>query len=72
MVRNTELTHAENPIGLEENKKTARRGGAIAGKARKEIEQETGRPVISPKNAVDFSQLIADVSKKAEDDVKIE
>ena len=55
MVRNTELTHAENPIGLEENKKTARRGGAIAGKARKEIEQETGKPVISSKNVVDFS-----------------
>lgn len=36
------------------------------------LSQETRKPLISPKNAVDFSQLIADVSKKAEDDAKIE
>ncbi len=60
----TELTNTANPKGLEENKKTAQRGGSIAGLARKEIEKETGKPVISPKNAIDFSRLIDGVIKE--------
>ena len=59
----TELTTTTNPQGFEENKKTAQRGGRIAGHARKEIEAETGKPVVSPKNAIDFSKLIDDVAK---------
>ena len=54
----TELTNTTNPKGLEENKKTARRGGSIAGNTRKEIEKETGKPLINSKNAIDFSRLI--------------
>ena len=59
----TELTNTANPKGLEENKKTARRGGSIAGNTRKEIEKETGKPVINSKNAIDFSRLIDGVVK---------
>ena len=59
----TELTTTTNPQGFEENKQTAQRGGRIAGHARKEIEAETGKPVVSPKNAIDFSKLIDDVAK---------
>ena len=59
----TELTHTADPQGFEENKKIAQRGGNIAGRTRKEIETETGKPVISPKNAIDFSKLIDDVAK---------
>ena len=62
----TEITKTMNPIGLEENKVVAKRGGSIAGNARKEIEQETGKPVITSKNAVDLSKLIEDVTKGAE------
>lgn len=62
----TELTRIEHPIGLEDNRETAKRGGAVAGNARKEIEKETGKPVITKKNAVDFSRLIGDVAKKPE------
>ena len=58
-----ELTNTTHPQGLEENKKTARRGGRIAGNARKEIEEETGKPVVSVKNAIDFSKLIDGVAK---------
>ena len=58
-----ELTNTTHPQGLEENKKTARRGGRIAGNARKEIEEETGKPVVSMKNAIDFSKLIDGVAK---------
>ena len=58
----TELTKTKNPQGLDENKKVAKGGGSIAGNARKEIEKETGHPVITSKNAIDFAKLIDDVS----------
>lgn len=60
----TELTKTTNPKGLEENRKVAKEGGGIAGNARKEIEERTGKPVISPKNAVDMSKLIEVVVKE--------
>ena len=60
----TELTKATNPKGLEENKKVAKEGGSIAGNARKAIEQRTGKPVVTSKNAVDLSKLIEDVVKE--------
>ena len=60
----TELTKATNPKGLEENKKVAKKGGSVAGNARKEIEKETGKPVITSKNAMDLSRLIEDVVKE--------
>jgi len=66
----TELTNIHNPNGLEENKKVAKRGGTIAGNTRKEIEADTGRSVITTKNAVDFSKLIEDVVKDIPDIVK--
>ena len=47
----TELTNAQNPRGLEENRAVAKQGGKVAGKARKEIESQTGRPVITSDNA---------------------
>lgn len=47
----TELTNAQNPRGLEENRAVAKQGGKVAGNARKEIESQTGRPVITADNA---------------------
>ena len=47
----TELTKVQNPQGFEENKSVAKQGGAIAGTARKSIEEQTGRPVITTGNA---------------------
>ena len=66
----TELTNIHNPNSLEENKKVAKRGGTIAGNTRKEIEADTGKSVITAKNAVDFSKLIEDVVKDIPDIVK--
>lgn len=59
-----DIAESTNPQGLEENKKVAKRGGNIAGNARKEIEMETGKSVITSKNAIDFGKLITDVTKK--------
>lgn len=50
----TELTKTHNPQGLKENETITRQGGKIAGNARKAIEQKTGRPVTTNKNAIDF------------------
>jgi BRO family, N-terminal domain len=43
----TEISKTEKPAGLKESKVVARKGGAIAGNARKEIEQKSGKKVIS-------------------------
>jgi hypothetical protein len=39
------------PKGLEENKDIARKGGNAAKKARLEIEKQTGKPIVTTKNA---------------------
>ena len=59
----TELTKAQNPYGLEENKKVAKTGGAIAGNARKNIEKETGKPVITSDNATKLSEAVTGMIK---------
>jgi hypothetical protein len=46
----TQITKVEHPGGFEENTKTARRGGNVAGIARKKLEQETGKKVVSGVN----------------------
>jgi hypothetical protein len=57
----TEISKTVEPKNFEENKQVAKRGGNIAGNARKEIESDTGKPVITKKNAINFSNLIGDV-----------
>ena len=59
-----DITNATNPHGLEENKQAARDGGKIAGNARKEIEEYTGKAVITSQNAIDFGKLINDVTRE--------
>jgi hypothetical protein len=67
----TELTKVHNPSGLEENQKIAQKGGSVAGNARREIEQETGKSIITSQNAIQLNeavtQLIEAVSEIDED-----
>ena len=49
----TEISKSENPNGFEESQDVAKRGGTIAGNARRELEANTGRKVISKSNAND-------------------
>lgn len=69
-----DIANSSNPEGLEENKEVCRRGGSIAGNARKEIEEETGKAVITRKNALDFGNVISGVSKEIsdKDDIKLD
>jgi DNA-damage-inducible protein D len=46
----TELSQEEKPESFSKSKDVAKRGGRVAGNARKEAEQELGRPVISKGN----------------------
>lgn len=55
----TEISKEKKPADLDANKTVARQGGRVAGKAREEIEAQTGKPVVSSKNAHD---LLADGS----------
>lgn len=56
----TGISQAEKPEGMAENLAVAQRGGRVAGNARKELEREMGRPVISSENAKTM-KLITDV-----------
>ena len=57
----TSISRTEQPEGLEENRQVARRGGRISGNARRELEQETGRPVVTAENAQTLQQLVIGV-----------
>ena len=61
----TSISRTDQPEGLEENRKVARRGGRIAGNARRELEQETGRPVVTAENAQTLQQLVTGVVEGA-------
>lgn len=54
----TEISKQKAPGGLRENVEVARSGGKVAGDARKAIEQKTGVPVITSKNAAQLNQVV--------------
>ena len=47
----TAIAQATNPKGFQQTQETVVDGGAIAGNARRELEERIGRSVISPLNA---------------------
>ena len=47
----TEISKTENPQGFEESKVVAKDGGNIAGNALRELEDRTGRKIVSSKNS---------------------
>ena len=57
----TELTRAQNPQGLDENLEIAQAGGKIAGTARAQIEEQTGKPVITSDNAAQLNRVVTDL-----------
>lgn len=52
----TEIARTKNAKGFNENKQAAVKGGQIAGNARKNLELETGKKVISEQNYLDTSE----------------
>ena len=63
----TELSRQEKPDNMTKHKSVARRGGKVAGNARKETEKELGRSIISSENYLpkdDLPGLIEEDEKK--------
>ena len=47
----SELSKEKKPKTLHESKRIAKKGGSVAGIARKDLEKKLGKSVISPQNA---------------------
>jgi hypothetical protein len=62
----TEISKEKKPKGLTANKEVARKGGYAAKKARVEIEKQTGKPIISSKNAKELKQKDDNKNKRIE------
>ena len=61
----TDISKTAKPQTFEENLQVDKRGGKVAGIARQALEAETGKPVITEKNAFDFQQLVTDIVEDA-------
>lgn len=46
----TEIAKTKNAQGFNENQKAAKEGGSVAGKARKDLEQKSGKKIVSSEN----------------------
>ena len=57
----TELSKAHRPEGFEESRIVARRGGKVAGDARRAIEADTGQPAVTAQNAAQLNAVVTDV-----------
>ena len=53
----TELSKQRDPQGMEEQKKVAKEGGSVAKVARKQLETQLGRSIISPTKAKDYLKI---------------
>ena len=59
----------EDPQGFQENREVARRGGSVAGNARREIEAQTGRPVITSQNAAQLNATLTGMIEEVADSI---
>ena len=64
----TDISKAEQPETFEENRQVARRGGNVAGIARKALEAETGKPAVTSMNAIDFAKILFEITTKKDDE----
>ena len=61
----TEISKQKAPSTFSENMAVAREGGEAAGIARKAVEERTGVPVITSKNAAQLNQVVTDLLEGA-------
>ena len=66
----TEISKQKAPSTFSENMAVAREGGEASGIARKAVEERTGVPVITPKNAAQLNQVVTDLLEGAVSDTK--
>ena len=63
-VTTKEVSKKENPADFPESLIVARKGGSVAGNARREIESMTGRPVVSDENFLDNPEVLKKKKRK--------
>lgn len=57
----TEISKSENPTSFGESQEIAKRGGTVALEARKAVEKQTGKSVITSNNANQLNSVVTDV-----------
>jgi hypothetical protein len=60
----TEITRVDDAKGFHESRHAARKGGEVAGKARKDLEQKTGKRVVSRENYLTTPEGIKKIERK--------
>jgi len=60
----TEIPRVDDAKGFQESRHAARKGGEVAGKARKDLEQKTGRRVVSRENYLTTPQEMKKIERK--------
>ena len=65
----TELSKTTNPQNFQENVEVAKKGGNISGDTRKAIEESTGKPVITSKNAAELNAVVTNLIEGIAEDV---
>ena len=63
-----DISERTNPETFEENRNVAKRGGKIAGNARKELEEEIGSSVITSKNATELNDVVVNLIENLNED----
>ena len=58
-VATKELSQKEQPVGFEQSKDVAQRGGSIAGNARKDLERQLGHSIVTSQNASQLNHVIS-------------
>lgn len=66
----TDISKSEQPQSFSENMDVARKGGEVAGIARKALEERTGKPVITAKNATQLNAIVTGLIEDAADKKK--
>ncbi|MCX6872292.1 MAG: hypothetical protein NTW21_00560 [Verrucomicrobia bacterium] len=52
----TEIARTKDAQGIPENKRAAKEGGTVAGSARRDLEQKSGRKVVTGENFLSLTQ----------------
>ncbi|MBO5650022.1 MAG: Bro-N domain-containing protein [Selenomonas sp.] len=66
-----EFSEAEKPQGFDQNVSVAKRGGKVAGDARKAIEAGTGKPIITNKKAAELNHVVTEMIEASAGAVEI-
>lgn len=60
----TEISKQKNPQTIEENKSVAKQGGSVAKEARKQIELQTGKSVVTDENFLPQRRKLRQIKNK--------